>query len=182
LFGVQARGGCSCAGPYGHRLLGIDLTRSHAFEEVIACGFEGVKPGWVRVNFNYFITDAVFQYIVQAVALIAEHGWKLLPRYDFCPLTGLWTHRAAPEHSVLSLEDLDYGSGALEWPSRRATEPVRALSRYLAEARRILEAPSLEPGAPPPHVDLVDEGFRRLRWFPLPEEAARRLGEAAAVG
>ena len=57
LFGIQTRGGCSCAGPYGHRLLGIDLERSHEFERQIATGCEGIKPGWVRVNFNYFIDD-----------------------------------------------------------------------------------------------------------------------------
>jgi selenocysteine lyase/cysteine desulfurase len=50
LFGIQARGGCSCAGPYGHRLLGIDLERSHEFEREITHGCEGIKPGWVRVN------------------------------------------------------------------------------------------------------------------------------------
>ena len=55
LFGIQARGGCSCAGPYGHRLLGIDIERSHEFEREITGGCEGIKPGWVRVNFNYFI-------------------------------------------------------------------------------------------------------------------------------
>ena len=58
LFGIQSRGGCSCAGPYGHRLLGIDLERSHEFEREIAHGCEGIKPGWVRVNFNYFISEA----------------------------------------------------------------------------------------------------------------------------
>ena len=60
LLGIQARGGCSCAGPYGHRLLGIDLDTSHAFEREIARGCEGIKPGWVRVNFNYFLTEAEF--------------------------------------------------------------------------------------------------------------------------
>ncbi|MEO8329832.1 MAG: aminotransferase class V-fold PLP-dependent enzyme, partial [Candidatus Nanopelagicales bacterium] len=59
LFGIQARGGCSCAGPYGHRLLGIDIERSHEFEREITHGCEGIKPGWVRVNFNYFIDEAV---------------------------------------------------------------------------------------------------------------------------
>jgi selenocysteine lyase/cysteine desulfurase len=54
LFGIQARGGCSCAGPYGHRLLGIDLATSKEFEREIVRGCEGIKPGWVRVNFNYF--------------------------------------------------------------------------------------------------------------------------------
>ena len=83
LFGIQSRGGCSCAGPYGHRLLGIDLARSHEFEREIGRGCEGIKPGWVRVNFNYFISEAVFQYIVGAVDLVAAEGWKLLPYYRF---------------------------------------------------------------------------------------------------
>ncbi len=85
LFGIQSRGGCSCAGPYGHRLLGIDLDRSHAFEDQILEGCSGIKPGWTRVSFNYFISETVFHTIVQAVALIAEQGWKLLPWYRFDP-------------------------------------------------------------------------------------------------
>src|SRR5439155_25189148 len=68
LFGIQSRGGCSCAGPYGHRLLGIDIERSHAFEREITLGCEGIKPGWVRVNLNYFISDAVVDYLIAAVA------------------------------------------------------------------------------------------------------------------
>src|SRR3990170_926452 len=63
LFGIQSRGGGSCAGPYGHRLLGIDIETSHEFEREIARGCEGIKPGWIRVNFNYFISEAVFDYI-----------------------------------------------------------------------------------------------------------------------
>src|SRR5205085_6069013 len=46
LFGIQARGGCSCAGPYGHRLLAIDSDHSHAFREEIGQGCDGIKPGW----------------------------------------------------------------------------------------------------------------------------------------
>ena len=61
---IQSRGGCSCAGPYGHRLLGIDLERSHEFEREITGGCEGIKPGWVRINFNYFVSDAVVDYLV----------------------------------------------------------------------------------------------------------------------
>ncbi|MEO0814632.1 MAG: aminotransferase class V-fold PLP-dependent enzyme, partial [Myxococcota bacterium] len=83
LFGIQARGGCSCAGPYGHRLLGIDLMRSHEFEREITNGCEGVKPGWVRVNFNYFISDEVLEFILTSVLWVAEHGWKLIPDYRF---------------------------------------------------------------------------------------------------
>ena len=83
LFGIQSRGGCSCAGPYGHRLLGIDIERSHEFEREIAGGCEGIKPGWVRVNFNYFVSDAVADYLVEAVRLVARDGWRLLGDYRF---------------------------------------------------------------------------------------------------
>ena len=93
LFGIQSRGGCSCAGPYGHRLLGIDLERSHEFEREITGGCEGIKPGWVRVNFNYFISDTVADYIIEAVRLVARDGWRLLGDYLFDPLTGRWRHR-----------------------------------------------------------------------------------------
>ncbi len=106
LFGIQSRGGCSCAGPYGHRLLGIDLARSHEFEREITHGCEGIKPGWVRVNFNYFISEAVFRYIVEAVALVADHGWALIDDYAFDPATGRWRHRAGPIEPPLRLSML----------------------------------------------------------------------------
>ena len=68
LFGIQARGGCSCAGPYGHRLLAIGAARSHAFRDEISLGCEGIKPGWTRINFNYFISDTVADYLTDAIA------------------------------------------------------------------------------------------------------------------
>ncbi|WP_306286764.1 aminotransferase class V-fold PLP-dependent enzyme [Streptomyces sp. LUP30] len=94
LFGVQARGGCSCAGPYGHRLLAIDTATSHALLEEIVRGCDGIKPGWARVNFNYLISDTVRDYLIDAVDLIAGYGHRLLPDYRFDPHTGQWRHHA----------------------------------------------------------------------------------------
>ncbi len=108
LFGIQSRGGCSCAGPYGHRLLGIDLETSHEFEREISRGCEGIKPGWVRVNFNYFISEAVFEFILDAVDLVATEGWRLLADYEFLPATGLWRHRDGTPEPPLSLRDIRY--------------------------------------------------------------------------
>ena len=169
LFGIQARGGCSCAGPYGHRLLGIDLERSHAFEREIARGCEGIKPGWTRVSFNYFVSEAVFRYLVDAVDLIATDGWRLLPAYRFDPLTGLWRHRDGPVEPPLRLTDLAYepSTGALlvpDLPHDRA--PESALAGYLDEARRVLADASAwdGEGTPPP----VSDDFEDLRWFELP--------------
>ena len=168
LFGIQSRGGCSCAGPYGHRLLGIDLDRSHEYEAEIAHGCEGIKPGWTRISFNYFISELVFDYIVAAVDLVASCGASLLADYRFDPASGLWHHRAGPVEPPLRLNDLRYNleTGELEIPvldHERA--PESDLARYLAEARRRFSAA-------PPQAD--EEGlplsaeFEHLRWFDLP--------------
>jgi selenocysteine lyase/cysteine desulfurase len=85
LFGIQARSGCSCAGPYGHRLLGIDRVQSKEFEREIVRGCEGIKPGWVRVNFNYFISEEAFEFILEAVHFVAREGAKLLPGIHVLP-------------------------------------------------------------------------------------------------
>ncbi|MBL6946026.1 MAG: aminotransferase class V-fold PLP-dependent enzyme [Rhodospirillales bacterium] len=105
LFGIQTRGGCSCAGPYGHRLLGIDLATSSRFETDILNGFEGIKPGWVRVSFNYFLSPTIVRFVVNAVEWIARHGWKLLGQYRFEPMSGLWLHRNLPDREIESIID-----------------------------------------------------------------------------
>ncbi|MBT8164883.1 MAG: aminotransferase class V-fold PLP-dependent enzyme [Acidimicrobiia bacterium] len=168
VFGIQARGGCSCAGPYGHNLLGIDLETSHQYEEEILHGCEGIKPGWVRVNFNYFISEDVFEYIVRAVELIADRGWTLLPYYTFDPNSGIWRHRDGLAEPPLSLHDIQYEDGQLRYPSDRKAAGEEALAGYLTEAERIFtEAEAAHPAGE--HIDL-GEGFEALRWFPVPEE------------
>jgi len=169
LFGIQARGGCSCAGPYGHRLLGIDLERSHEFEREIATGCEGIKPGWVRVNFNYFISDEVFDFILKAVHLVADQGWRLLPHYNFEPLSGLWMHRMGIAEPPMSLQDLTYEDGLLDYEIHRSTEPESVLEDYLKYARYIFEEAELGDGEEPGPLALSDD-FEHLRWFPLPHE------------
>ena len=178
LFGIQSRGGCSCAGPYGHRLLGIDVERSHEFEREITHGCEGIKPGWVRVNFNYFISEPVFHYVVQAVDLIATAGWKLLPQYRFDTATGRWHHRGGPVEPPLRLRQLHYDEhGHLQYPQQRDQAPESALTGYLAEARDLLE--SLP-------IDVLAEGsatlsddFEHLRWFDLPSVCLEPVSPSA---
>ena len=176
LLGIQARGGCSCAGPYGHRLLGIDLSTSETFASEIERGAEGIKPGWVRVNFNYFISETVFDFLIEAVHLVANEGWKLLPHYRFDPATGQWKHRDRNHEPVMRLADLSYRTGKLEYRSRHATEPEWALPTYLDEARRaIAEASARYFHEPMPKDPTLTAGFEELRWFPLPGEAWREL-------
>ena len=167
LFGIQSRGGCSCAGPYGHRLLGIDIERSHEFEREIAHGCEGIKPGWVRINFNYFISEAVLDYVVAAVDLVAEHGWRLLPDYRFDPATGMWRHRDGAVEPPLRLAQVSYADdGSMTYPHHDEPAPESALAGYLEEARAVFAAASAthQDGA----VGRVSDDFEHLRWFELP--------------
>jgi selenocysteine lyase/cysteine desulfurase len=171
LFGIQSRGGCSCAGPYGHRLLGIDIETSHEFEREIARGCEGIKPGWIRVNFNYFISERVFGFILDAVDLVATHGWKLLPLYRFDPATGLWRHRDGVPEPPLSLGDIRYEDGRMVYAAHRHREPEERLADYLDEARALLAGPP--PPAPAPEPYAVGPDFESLRWFLLPSDVDR---------
>jgi len=164
LFGIQSRGGCSCAGPYGHRLLGIDPAQSHAYEHEIERGCEGIKPGWVRINFNYFITDTVRDYLVDAVELVADEGHRLLPDYRFDPHTGLWHHHATAKDPA-GLPDLRRVITAEPAPAHGSSAGEEVLAGQLDTARRIL-------AAHPDHVidgpTGLDARFEALRWFVLP--------------
>ncbi|MDR3471111.1 MAG: aminotransferase class V-fold PLP-dependent enzyme [Devosia sp.] len=75
-YGIQARGGCSCAGPYGHRLLGIDRELSDRLRAAVLAGDETAKPGWVRLNFSYVMTDEAADTVIAAVAELAEDLWQ----------------------------------------------------------------------------------------------------------
>ncbi|MCP3997902.1 MAG: aminotransferase class V-fold PLP-dependent enzyme [bacterium] len=176
LFGVQSRGGCSCAGPYGHRLLGIDIERSHEFEREITRGCEGIKPGWVRVNFNYFISDKVRDFILDSVHFVANEGWRFLPYYRFDPETALWRHRRPLAKPPLSLKDIDYSSGEMQYRHRSLLHSDDDLVGYLDEARQIISELDADTLPEPLGSPLVTEDFEHLRWFPLPDEVRGLAG------
>jgi selenocysteine lyase/cysteine desulfurase len=101
LFGIQSRAGCSCAGPYGHRLLGIDEPTSLRFRDVILCGREGLKPGWVRINLHWIFDRSDIAFLLKAIAFIAGNGELFLRLYDYREQNGEWMHR---EFSVPEFE------------------------------------------------------------------------------
>jgi len=81
IYGIQARGGCACAGPYGHRLLGIDHAYSDQLRREILAGNEVHKPGWVRLNFGYLMSDETVQYIIDSVNELAVTFENLADNY-----------------------------------------------------------------------------------------------------
>ncbi|NMO51936.1 aminotransferase class V-fold PLP-dependent enzyme [Actinoplanes sp. TBRC 11911] len=172
LFGIQARSGCSCAGPYGHRLLGIDDARSREFRGEIVEGWEGIKPGWTRVNLAYFLSDTTVGYLLEAVALISRYGARLLPDYRFDPHTGRWTH-AGFAASRLRLADLRLNQdGTVPVFPGRPVLGEDVLATYLDEARRMMESrPDPADGV---HLELPP-AFEKLRWFLLPDQCLARM-------
>ena len=81
LHGVQARGGCACAGPYGHQLLGIDQSLSERFRKSISEGHEIEKPGWTRLGFSVLMSNEKADKIIQAVDAIARDPYPKSAQY-----------------------------------------------------------------------------------------------------
>lgn len=103
-FGVQVRGGCSCAGTYGHYLLHVDPNRSRAITEKIDQGDLSEKPGWVRLSVHPTTTDAEVEYVLDAVDAIARHGERWAGDYGYCPRTNEFRHRERPDLDGVDVE------------------------------------------------------------------------------
>jgi selenocysteine lyase/cysteine desulfurase len=177
LFGIQARSGCFCAGPYIHRMYPIDDEWSEAMDAECGRGHMGAKLAFTRLSFPYFISERAFEYVLAAVHLVADHGHRLLPHYRFDPESGLWSHGTRDPAPAPALADAFAGARA---PARTASE--RVLARQLRQARRIL---ARLPAAPPQPAPELDEAFEAIRWFPLPDERVapmtrRLVGQAAS--
>lgn len=169
LFGIQARSGCFCAGPYLHRVCAIDEDWSDGMLRQIELGQEGAKLGFTRVTFNYYMTEEAFEYVLEAVHLLADHGRRLLPLYRFDPETGLWRHRGGGAEAPVGLREA-LCAGRLPLP----TAPERVLADQLRTAHELVAAITQDPPAGRLSDPVLSEAFERIRWFPLPgEELAR---------
>jgi selenocysteine lyase/cysteine desulfurase len=171
LFGIQARGGCSCAGPYGHDLLNLDLEQSRLLDALVREGYECFKPGWVRVTFHYAAPPEEIDYILSALTLVATHGWRLLPSYRLNPQTGVWMHRDAAGTLPVAFADLLNSAESTGDPAPAPAE----FPALLDAAEALLEAGSTDAHREaalrePPFPAAVDQH----RWFVTAREAAGR--------
>ncbi|MBL0165567.1 MAG: aminotransferase class V-fold PLP-dependent enzyme [Xanthomonadales bacterium] len=101
-FGVQARGGCSCAGTYGHYLLHVDPTLSHSITERIDQGDLSDKPGWVRISFHPSTTMADIDHTLDAIRAIVEHVEEWSKEYVYSPLTNEFAPRDGDSGAALA--------------------------------------------------------------------------------
>jgi selenocysteine lyase/cysteine desulfurase len=145
LFGIQNRAGCACAGPYGHRLLGIGEDVSQQYRAQIQRGIIGVKPGWVRLSLPYYASEEDIDFILSAVEFVAEHGKDFVAAYRLGWCDGVWRHIEHPRPDIqpieLTVEALfeaaqTFSAGDHEAPVSEAQ--LRAeRARYFAEAHNM---------------------------------------------
>ncbi|KKB76844.1 hypothetical protein VW29_19620 [Devosia limi DSM 17137] len=162
LFGIQARGGCSCAGPYAHDLLGINDEKAARYDALIQEGLSAYRPGWVRLNFNFFLDAATVEFIVAAVRFIARRGAEMLAYYGCDPVSGRWRVTGTAIEPAFGFDDLcDWGSSdaavAVDYPD---------FATALAEAERLADA------AQPCRASADAVTSNPDRWFALAGDAA----------
>lgn len=168
LFGIQARGGCSCAGPYGHALLGIDPATAERHESAVGHGHSAFRPGWARLGVNWFFSNQDVDRLARAIGFVAEHGLDLLTHYVLDLCDGVWRAR----HPVA---DAPPASLSALWQGADAPAPVAPdFETCMAEAARLAASP---PDQPCPATTLPGDE-EALRWFWLPHEVAAGGGQA----
>lgn len=163
LFGIQSRAGCSCAGPYGHRLLHIDEMRSERYRQCVTRGYSGLKPGWCRIGLHYTMDEIESNYVIDAVAFVAAYGYRFLPLYDFDIRTGAWRHKQ--DSSQLASLSLDCAIQAepLQQAVMSAGRRRRRYESYLKQARQ--HACAL--GEPAGHGRSLESPMGELQFFAL---------------
>ncbi len=175
LFGIQNRPGCSCAGPYGHRLLGIGPEVSERYRRQIAQGLNGLKPGWVRLTLPYYGSAADVEFLLSAVEFVADRGPDFLPLYRFGWRDATWKHVAHPvedaapiELSAAALQESAccFAAGDHEAPLTEA-HVASERRRYFEEARRVADESRGSRGAEPPAANAPtgDPALDELVWF-----------------
>jgi len=175
LFGIQNRAGCSCAGPYGHALLGIDIETSQRFRRLVQRGLNGMKPGWIRISLPYYASDEDLDFILSAVEFVAEHGLDFLPLYRMNWRDGVWRHMdkftSVAPGLELSIESLQRAAeqfvGGLPELPLTDTEIRAERKRYFEEAHDLAVRLRSRWRVAPPlwNAPTGDREVDRLVWF-----------------
>ncbi|XP_071943260.1 uncharacterized protein [Antedon mediterranea] len=200
LYGIQARGGCACAGPYAQDLLGIneDLAEKFTYfllddEErqkkhgITFSGSLGImKPGFVRLNLPFFNSKETIDFILDAVEDVANNAWKLLPQYRYEAGSGGWEHRSSTKTGTDSLLNAKLMGGKFKAPSSPYTNSRKLrnntnmhtdanLPEYLEHAKQVYADAEKEQEYEALKDSDLDIGTndQSLIWFLQPKEAAR---------
>lgn len=190
LYGIQARGGCACAGPYAQDLLGLNETLAMKFtwflekhENDDVAGqlkepLEIMKPGFVRLNLPYFMSDPTIDFVLNAVDMVATHGWKLLPQYRFDPQTGAWEHKQFKKdegEALFSLHDISYSEAGMVINNSMTCRDFKGTLDDITEAaKRVFEdAVNVNKEISTLEDEIIEftDDRSQLVWFLQPNEA-----------
>ena len=175
LFGIQSRAGCSCAGPYGHRLLDIDFEKSEQYRKWIGKGFSGIKPGWCRISLHYVMDDIEVDFILNAVEFVADQGYRFLPLYNFDVHSGAWLHKS--DGVCLEGFSLDAALECCGYQSRALGQNERQhlYSAFLCEATEMAGELASQQAA---EEHLLDAELESLKFFSVPQVSVAEQNQA----
>jgi len=100
-FGVQTRGGCACAGTYGHYLFNINRRVSKMITDRIDRGDWSSKPGFVRLSVHPTMSDKEISRIIEALRQIAKNHKKWSRDYKYNRQTNEFIHNPLPRNRTL---------------------------------------------------------------------------------
>lgn|SRR5690554_1499324 len=104
-FGIQTRGGCSCAGTYGHFLLHVNKKTSKAIEKKILKGFLSERPGWVRMSIHPTMTNTEIDFICEAIKEVAFNYEAWSEDYNYDKIKNDYSHKTHPDMEAAIIED-----------------------------------------------------------------------------
>ena len=195
LFGIQTRGGCLCAGPYVQNLLGMDskltksyldllsedpdLDRHHLRRTKEYSSYEIFRPGVVRLSISYTTPSENVDFIIKAVMMVADQGWKLLPFYRCNHETGEWHH----------LSNLQFNNR--RWLSHLKITGEKITQKHFPEndglrmeecldaARNIFKGTIRYNNSQDSNV--VFDDAKDLRWFLLPADIVMKVNHSRPI-
>jgi len=92
-FGIQTRGGCSCAGTYGHFLLHIDISSSEEYKHKIEDGCLIERPGWIRMSVHPTIRNEEVEYICDSIKSLCENFRDWEQDYKYNPISNEFEYK-----------------------------------------------------------------------------------------
>ncbi|MFA4864448.1 MAG: aminotransferase class V-fold PLP-dependent enzyme, partial [Bacteroidales bacterium] len=104
-FGIQLRGGCACAGTYGHYLLDVSYDKSHLITSLISSGDLSQKPGWIRLSLHPTMTNDELLYILDAIRKVQKNHKKWGKDYIYNRNTNEFKHKNEPEDKTALVKD-----------------------------------------------------------------------------
>ena len=104
-FGIQTRGGCSCAGTYGHMLLHVDKARSYEILHSIHSGDLLCKPGWIRLSVHPTMTNSGIDFIMDAIELTASYFHEWMKDYTYDPRSNEYSFKGIEANEQRKIKD-----------------------------------------------------------------------------